>query len=356
MHLKKVVFIFFIFILSVVSASAQNSFIKYKKYLIPISSCNPFNANKNGVPSVFYMNDVGYSSDPDGVFDVPIVVAWHKAGLINLLGIGASNPSNADKQLIQNLVNRSVESNFRPPVYSQSEIPDKLIELAQSESCLHIAIGGSWEQLVVALEQLENSPAQLSQFISRVSVSAVGSTNIGTTDEELVRVEPNGSIKPENLELFEWYQSVKEAFGLNQKLVRLDRGDFGQSYPNDFSNDLNFGALNTRPKRRAVDDWLDDHFLNVTRVGRYIRDYGNSSTNFIERNDDRGVRFLQCDNRYGSSCPKKRWGDKDDRGTKVRIADFNSIAYLIWGVSDETVDYDSSMKAKLESAWSHLIP
>lgn len=333
---------------------AQSQFVKFKKFLIPFgNSCNPFDAHKTGVPTIFYMNDIGLASnpgsDPDGVFDLPIIMAWHKEGRINLVGVGSSNDSVADDDLIETLMEESVEQQHRVAVTSKDDIPDKLISLSQTENCLHIAIGGPWEQLSATISQLEGDgdPDSLNRFVSNVSVSAIGGFNIGVIDNESPIHNPA---------YFDWYIKVRDTFGLDDKLVRLDLAEFSQSYPNQNSTDLNLSVLNTRSLRIARDDWFDTHFLDSTQVGRFIKNYGTPSTNFIERNDTRGTRFLHCNNTSGPACLQKYWGDVDQKGMKMRIADFNSVAYLIWGVDPNVIDFSSSMEQKLESAWDSLIP
>ncbi len=166
---------------------------------------------------------------------------------------------------------------------------------------------------------------------------------------------------------FNWYHLVRDTFVLNEKLVRLDRVHFSQSYPNSNSTDLNFTTLNARAERRAIDDWFDAYFLNVSRVGRFIRDYGDANSNFIERNNISGIRFLLCNNQgpnkvdangnvlqVNAACPESRWGDRNGKGMKMRIADFNAIAYLIWGVDQSVVAFSSSMRQKLQTAWALL--
>jgi len=126
-------------------------------------------------------------------------------------------------------------------------------------------------------------------------------------------------------------------------MVRLDRVHFTQSYPNGLSASLNYDVLNTRAKRVAIDDWYDNNFLDTTLAGVYIRD---NSANFIERNDKGGSRWLLCN----TPCPLGMQGDVNGKGMKMRIADFNAVAYFMWGVDPNILNYNSSMKSKLEVA------
>ena len=138
-------------------SNAQTQFIKYKKYLIPISSgC----AGISNLPHIFYIDDIGDSRinalDPNSVQELPIVLGFAKRNLFNLVGFGtASNPqnqSNIDASFAQGLVNKAEidpQNPEFPPVLQGDALENAIIaEALKFKDCsgrkLQIAVGGHW--------------------------------------------------------------------------------------------------------------------------------------------------------------------------------------------------------------------
>lgn len=247
---------------------------------------------------LYYMDDLGVpGEDPNGVQDLSIVLGW--ADRINLLGIGSTSLIPESEVLI----NRIVEVSRREvDVYWGDAGPARIIELAHrvrdecTDETLVVSVGGEWFKLLFALR---DDPS----IVEHIRVIGIGGSNIRDAGT------PEGNKR-------EAYDEIVSILGAERIQVIGDQPDipnFRQVY-----------EVTGTYSVAVIDAFYDANFGpflgQVTDPdGRRLNDEGDY---YIER-----VRSLN----FGQ-------GEGDERrGAKVRIADFLTIALVLWG-DDPNVD------------------
>lgn len=302
-----------IFMLALVAivppVEAQTQFIKFKKFLIPISS----------KPNVYYIDDVGdtrqstIDCDPNGVQELPIVIGWRDIGYYNLVGVGAAAHNNGtasdkckalDAGFVQNLLTLMGETDIT--VYSdannglRNSIIEKALELGSPSNRMVIAIGGPRNVVQESIDEAATRGTPIKDLIRVIGIQECSESNPANCPVN-VDVDTVAAIGSSNHHIVPCYTARKpscRAFYLNSSI---------------------FSYVGNR------DIWYNDHYVVPTKIGEYIRTSGLEE----EVKDINGGRSL-------------------------KIADFTALAYLIWGDEIWSTEFETRMYDEIADGLKEL--
>lgn len=321
------------FLVGASPVNAQSQFIKYKKYLIPISVDKTVN--------LYYIDDVddsrqsGINADPNGVQELPIVVGWKNAGHYNLVGVGASGPNGVsyNTSFTQNLLSLMGEST---PVYTGTALRDSIIEKALSlgspGSRVVIAIGGPREIILDALQHADSIGTPINNLIGVVGIQACRN---GTS----VTNCPNPSVGP----------AIQSAIGQENYHIVVDDGSPapGRQPPSfRWFYSPTLGHVGNR------NSWYQTHY-HQSVIGRYFRD--NVSNGY--KLDEQNMVLNGCtEYNISAACGNKNPLSRVPSGLRrtLRAADFTALAYVIWGDDIWSSEFETRMYSELETGLATL--
>ncbi|MEM6995916.1 MAG: hypothetical protein AAF721_35725 [Myxococcota bacterium] len=263
----------------------------------------PANPQCEGLPRVVYMDDGGVpNDDPNGVQDLAIVLGWRDQ--VELLAIGSTSWNAGSAAFLQGLVE---EAGASIPVLTDQVFVDTIISEARAMAVcdgrkLNIAIGGEWFKVMYALQQAPD-------IAPLIHVAGLGGHNIrtDTTPEGIPR---------------DAYDYIVAQVG-EQDIFRIDdQGDAPPGVP-DFRD-----AYEVEPGYSVAD--LDAFYdANLRPLLQRIPDPQNPAINIADEASFyiSHTRFLNLHQGEGDGT----------NGSKVRIADFLTVAHVIWG---DAADFD----------------
>lgn len=263
----------------------------------------PENPQCVGQPRVLYMDDGGVpNDDPNGVQDLAIVLGW--ADEVDLLAIGSTSWNEGSAAFLEQIVS---EAGSTIPVLTEEPFIVRLIEEARSMAVcdtarLHVAIGGEWFKLQKALERAPD-------IAPYIRVAGIAGWNI----------RPDAT--PEGVPR-EAYDAIVAAIG-EDAIFRIDDKNDGAPELPDFRD-----AYEVEPGYSVAD--LDAFYdTNLRPLLSRIPDPSNPALNISEESSFyiSHTRLLNLGQGEGDG----------QNGSKLRIADFLTIAYIAWG-EDPSVD------------------
>jgi len=240
---------------------------------------------------VVYMDDTGVrNSDPNGVQDLAIVLGW--SNKINLVALGVTRNDDASFFLVRDIVN---QSGVQVDIFNKQFLVNKIISTARDvKDCtntkLTVSIGGEWHKLATALRQAPD-------IADHIRAIGIGGPNVANV------YDSEGNKRAA-------YNYIVSAIG-GSNVVRIDdkpavpnlrmayeaRGSYTVNYLDQFYND------NIRP---ALSGIRDNANISITDSNQYYITH---------------TRLLNLGQ-----------GEGDGRnGSKLRIADFLTVAEVIWG-------------------------
>jgi len=257
----------------------------------------------NGPPRVIYLDDGGVpNDDPNGVQDLAIVLGW--ADQIDLIAIGSTSWNDGSAEFLQSIVD---EAGSDVPVLTEQTLIDTIIDEARAtealEGCpddkLHVAIGGEWFKLATALTQAPD-------IADRIALAAIGGWNIR------IAQTPEGIPR-------DAHDTIVAHLG-EANIFRIDdKDEVGPGEP-DFRD-----AYEVEPGYSVadLDAFYDD---NLRPLLVRIPDPSNPALNITEESSYyiSHTRLLNLNQGEGDGS----------NGSKLRIADFLTVAHVIWGPED----------------------
>lgn len=260
----------------------------------------------NGPPRVIYLDDGGVpNDDPNGVQDLAIVLGW--TDWVDLIAIGSTSWNEGSAQFLEGIVS---EAGSSVPVLTEQALVDTIIDEARAtealEGCpddrLHVAVGGEWFKVAAALTQAPD-------IADRIAVAGIGGWNIRTAQT------PEGIPR-------DAYDTVVAHLG-EANIFRVDDKDEVPEGQPDFRD-----AYEVEPGYSvAVLDGFYD--TNLRPLLERIADPSNPSLNISDEASYyiSHTRLLNLNQGEGDGT----------NGSKLRIADFLTVAHVIWG-DDPTID------------------
>ncbi len=257
----------------------------------------------DGLPRVIYLDDGGVpNDDPNGVQDLAIVLGW--ADRIDLLAVGSTSWNAGSADFLRGIV---AEAGSDVPVLTEAVLVDTIIEQARAmERCpdakLHVAVGGEWFKVAAALTQAPD-------IAPRIALAAIGGWNIRTAQT------PEGIPR-------DAYDTIVSHLGEGNIFRVDDKDEVGPGEP-DFRD-----AYEVEPgySVATLDAFYDD---NLGPLLQRITDPSNPALNITEESSFyvSHTRLLNLNQGEGDGV----------NGSKLRIADFLTVAHVIW-LDDPTFD------------------
>lgn len=269
---------------------------------LPGTQPNP-NPQCEGLARVIYMDDGGVpNDDPNGVQDLAIVLGWEER--VELIAIGSTSWNPGSAAFLQSIVD---EAGSTVPVLTEDAFINTIIAEARAmEVCdgkqLNVAIGGEWFKLATALQTAPDIAPWL-------HVAGIAGWNIRTAST------PEGIPR-------DAYDTIVAHVG-EQNIFRIDDKNDRAPHLPDFRD-----AYEVEPGYSVAD--LDGFYDNHLRP--LLQQIPDPSDGALTISDESSF--------YISHTRLLNHGQGEGDGvnaSKLRIADFLTLAHVIWR-DDPTFD------------------
>lgn len=310
-------------LIATLPTSFAGDLVKYKTHLTEV--CQQVDSK---LERVIYIDDVGFwPEDPNGAQEIPLILGLDNK--VELLAIGTETDG-SNKSLVETLVSKA---NRSTPVLTGSDLENFIISEALKMRCsptgkkLFIAIGGEWSILKKAID----ADSEIAQYIS---VVGIGGYNIGRDSDGMVIPPINQNTKHLN------YTAIDENQDINTVVTIQDIKLEGKPKSPNFRSA--YKAESDPYNKAGLDNWYDTHF-KTTDSGAYVdtSTWGTSS-----------IPGHQGDNHTFPEEAAALNGAEVSGGSKLRIADFFTVAYIAFTNSD--IFSKAIMYPKLQTALARL--
>ncbi len=311
---RKIIFLT-CFFLAFNAYSTPPKFIKYKKYLVPVSAPS--------IPNVYYIDDIGdtrksnINCDPNAVQELPIVVGWRNLGYYKLVGVGAAahdDMTDGDKckkldaGFAQSLLTIMGETDIT--VYSdidadasdsfRDSIIAKALEFGSPNNRMVIAIGGPRNIVKESIDEAVTRGTPIHDLIRVIGIQECS--------------EFNPANCPVNVDT-----AIEGFVGSNNHHIIPCSTAGKPSCRAFFLNSSTFSYVGNR------DGWYNDNYVVPTNIGKYIRNSGLENE----------VKAI-------------------NGGRSMKIADFTALAYLIWGDGIWSTEFETRMYDEISNGLKEL--